>query len=100
FLDALAARRRAAGIPATSLAWGLGPEDGGMAGALAELDVRRMTRGGAAALSIDDGLALFDASATLPDAVTVPVRLDLAGLRAQEAESGQVTACLRGLVLP
>ncbi|KJK54867.1 beta-ketoacyl reductase, partial [Saccharothrix sp. ST-888] len=100
FLDALAARRRAAGIPATSLAWGLWAEDGGMAGELAELDVRRMTRGGAAALSIDDGLALFDASAALPDAVLVPARLDLAGLRAQAAESGQVPALLRGLVRP
>ncbi|MGK4578842.1 type I polyketide synthase [Kitasatospora sp. HPMI-4] len=100
FLDALAQQRRAAGLPATSLAWGLWAEDGGMAAELAEADVQRMARGGAMALTIDEGLALLDASVALPDAVLVPARLDLAGLRARAAESGHVPALLRGLVRP
>ncbi|MGE7438997.1 SDR family NAD(P)-dependent oxidoreductase [Kitasatospora sp. NPDC001175] len=98
FLDALAQQRRAAGLPATSLAWGLWAEEGGMAGELDTADVQRMARGGAMALTVDEGLALLDASVALPDAVLVPARLDLAGLRAQAVESGHVPALLRGLV--
>ncbi|MGH3376523.1 MAG: SDR family NAD(P)-dependent oxidoreductase, partial [Actinoallomurus sp.] len=45
-LDALAARRRAEGLPATSLAWGLWAEERGMAGALDEASVSRWARMG------------------------------------------------------
>ncbi|WP_371501898.1 type I polyketide synthase [Kitasatospora sp. NBC_00374] len=99
FLDALAEYRRAAGLPATSLAWGLWAEDGGGMGAeLDEADVQRMARGGVQALSTADGLALLDAAGDLDEAVLVPIRLDLAGLRAQAAASGPVPPVLRGLV--
>ncbi|WP_410619057.1 SDR family NAD(P)-dependent oxidoreductase [Amycolatopsis sp. cmx-8-4] len=89
FLDALAAHRRARGLPATSLAWGLW--DDGMAGSA---DVRRLHRGGVAALSTEEGLALFDTAVAIGDPALVPVRLDLAAARAQ----GEVPALLRGLV--
>ncbi|MFT2018190.1 type I polyketide synthase [Streptomyces sp. 796.1] len=62
YLDALAARRRAAGDPATSLAWGFWAEASGMTGHLAEADVRRLARTGVGALSSAAGLALFDAA--------------------------------------
>ncbi|WP_371501897.1 SDR family NAD(P)-dependent oxidoreductase [Kitasatospora sp. NBC_00374] len=97
FLDALAERRRAAGLPATSLAWGLWAEDGGMAAALVRSDVERMARGGVVALSADDGLLLFDASLAAAEPVLVPIQLDLTGLRAQ-AGSGLLPPMLRGLV--
>ncbi|MFD9129967.1 type I polyketide synthase, partial [Kitasatospora sp. NPDC059571] len=78
FLDALAAHRRAAGLPAQSLAWGLWAEDGGgMAGELGDADVQRMARGGVQALSAAEGLALLDAAGDRDEAVLVPIRLDL-----------------------
>ncbi|MFF5103465.1 type I polyketide synthase, partial [Streptomyces sp. NPDC000134] len=95
FLDALAQHRRAAGLPATSLAWGLWADASGMTDELAGTDRDRLTRSGAAALSADEGLRLFDAAVTLPFAVAVPMRLDLAPLRARPET---VPALLRSLV--
>jgi acyl carrier protein len=97
FLDALAQHRRSAGLPATSLAWGLWAEDGGMGGELGSADVERMARGGVLPLSSTEGLALLDASARSGEPVLVPVRLELAGLRAQ-AEAGMLPPLLRALV--
>ncbi|MGW0882847.1 SDR family NAD(P)-dependent oxidoreductase [Streptomyces sp. NPDC002671] len=103
FVDALAAHRRANGLPAVSLGWGLWAERSGMTGHLADTDVRRMHRAGIAALTSDEGLALFDATATpatdsaAADAVLLPIRLDLPALRAQAA-SGVVPTLLRDLL--
>ncbi|MEV5986270.1 type I polyketide synthase [Streptomyces sp. NPDC052051] len=96
YLDALARRRRADGLPAQSLAWGLWEQRSEMTGSLDETDRRRMTRGGVAAFSDQEGLALFDAALRSPEALLVPVRLDLARLRA--ADPGTVPPLLRGLV--
>ncbi|WP_129766684.1 SDR family NAD(P)-dependent oxidoreductase, partial [Streptomyces sp. L-9-10] len=95
FLDALAQHRRAAGLPATSLAWGLWADASGMTDELAETDRGRLSRAGVAALSAEEGLRLLDASLALPTAVTVPMRLDLAPLRARPET---VPALLRALV--
>nr|WP_237307928.1 MDR/SDR family oxidoreductase [Streptomyces alboflavus] len=83
FLDALAQHRRAQGLPATSLAWGLWADQGGMAGALADEDIDRMNRAGVAALSAAEGLALLDASLAQPDGALVPMKLHLDTLRRQ-----------------
>nr|BCB17033.1 modular polyketide synthase [Streptomyces nobilis] len=83
FLDALAQHRRAQGLPATSLAWGLWADQGGMAGALADGDIDRMNRAGVAALSAEEGLALLDASLAQPDGALVPMKLDTDTLRQQ-----------------
>ncbi|MFJ1709822.1 type I polyketide synthase, partial [Kitasatospora sp. NPDC088346] len=99
FLDALARHRHSAGLPASSLAWGLWAEDGGMADTLDSADIERMARGGVAALSVREGLALLDTAAALPHhPVLVPARLDLAGLRARAAATGEVAPLLRALV--
>ncbi|MDT7799499.1 MAG: hypothetical protein QOI78_2932 [Actinomycetota bacterium] len=98
YLDALAAHRRELGEPATSLAWGLWAETGGMGGTLDEADLRRMESSGVAALSTEDGLRLFDAGLAARQAQLVPVRLVLDVLRAQAAASGTVQPLLRGLV--
>ncbi|MFF5854539.1 SDR family NAD(P)-dependent oxidoreductase [Streptomyces sp. NPDC012751] len=86
YLDALAVRRRALGLPAHSLAWGLWAEAGGMTGTLGETDRTRIARGGVAPLETEDGLALFDAALRGPDPAVLPVRLDTASLRAQGEE--------------
>ncbi|MFH8520604.1 type I polyketide synthase [Streptomyces gelaticus] len=99
FLDALAARRRAQGLPATSLAWGLWAERSTMTGHLDEAAIVRRESSGAAALTSQDGLALFDAALAAGRAALVPVRLDLAVLRAR-ARAGltDVPTVLRDLV--
>ncbi|MFC8719575.1 SDR family NAD(P)-dependent oxidoreductase [Kitasatospora sp. NPDC057198] len=98
FLDALAADRRAAGLPATSLAWGLWESVSGLTGQLSDADRARMTRGGAVALTAAEGLALLDHGTARPEALLVATRLDLAGLRAQAARSGDVPPLWRTLV--
>ncbi|MBI0294153.1 SDR family NAD(P)-dependent oxidoreductase, partial [Streptomyces sp. PRKS01-29] len=62
FLDALAQRRRARGLPAVSLAWGLWAERSAMTGHMDDSDVERLNRAGVTALSSEEGLALFDAA--------------------------------------
>ncbi|AGP55842.1 hypothetical protein M271_21590, partial [Streptomyces rapamycinicus NRRL 5491] len=82
FLDALAGRRRAHGLPALSLAWGPWEQGAmGMAGELSRADAERMRRAGLGALSADEGLALFDAALPARDSVLLPMRLDTAALR-------------------
>ncbi|MGC4750683.1 type I polyketide synthase, partial [Micromonospora sp. DT201] len=97
FVDALAQRRRAEGLPATSLAWGFWSERSALTGSLDDTDVRRMARGGVSALSTEEGLSLFDAALGAGDAVLAPVHLRLAQLRTQ-AMAGRLPALLRGLV--
>ncbi|MBW1600457.1 type I polyketide synthase, partial [Streptomyces sp. JJ38] len=96
-LDALAQLRRAAGLPATSLAWGLWAEQRGMAGALDDNDRARLERTGVGALSDELGLELFDQCLTADAALLAPVLLDAAALRDQ-ARAGTLPALLRGLV--
>ncbi|MGW4380752.1 type I polyketide synthase [Kitasatospora sp. NPDC004531] len=99
FLDALAHRRRADGLPGRSLAWGLWANSTGMTGGLTEADLRRIARGGIVAFGPAEGLALFDTAGALDEPVVLPLRLDTAAVRAQ-AGAGGVPALLRGLVRP
>jgi acyl transferase domain-containing protein/acyl carrier protein/UDP-glucose 4-epimerase len=93
-LDALASYRRAQGLAAHSLAWGLWAQSSDMTGELSETDLARLNRGGFGALSTEEGLALFDAALSLSSAVAVPVKLDPAALR----RAGTDLPLLRGLV--
>ncbi|MEU7935553.1 type I polyketide synthase, partial [Micromonospora echinofusca] len=98
FLDALAHRRRAAGLPAHSLAWGPWAESGGgMTAGLDRADTDRLARAGVRPLPEADGLALLDAALITGLPTTVPMVLDGPGLRAQ-AEAGTLPSVLRGLV--
>ncbi|QMU70751.1 type I polyketide synthase [Streptacidiphilus sp. P02-A3a] len=95
FLDALAHRRRAQGLAARSLAWGLWANDTGMTGGLSAADLRRIARGGIVAFEPAEGVALFDAAGAVDEAVLLPLRLDLAAVRALATG---VPALLGGLV--
>ncbi|WP_375296001.1 SDR family NAD(P)-dependent oxidoreductase [Saccharothrix sp.] len=90
-LDALAQRRRAAGKPAQSLAWGLWAQRSEMTADVGSAELNRMARTGMGELSTEDGLALFDAAVKAGDALLVPVPLDLTA-------RADVPPLLRGLV--
>ncbi|MCQ8771173.1 SDR family NAD(P)-dependent oxidoreductase [Streptomyces sp. AA8] len=97
FLDGLARQRRAAGLPGTSLAWGLWTDNGGMGDRITDADRNRMGRSGVVPFTSAEGLALFDATLSVDRPVIVPVRLDVPGLRAM-ARAGMLPAVFRGLV--
>ncbi|SCL50324.1 type I polyketide synthase [Micromonospora peucetia] len=97
FVDAFAAHRRARGLPAVSLAWGMWAQRTGLTGALDDADLARMRRSGVRPISTEDGLALFDEALSAPEAALVPIHLDLAALR-EQATGGVLPPVLRGLV--
>ncbi|MER7877316.1 SDR family NAD(P)-dependent oxidoreductase [Streptomyces solisilvae] len=81
FLDALARHRRAAGLPAQSIAWGLWQDPSAMTGHLTAADIAgRMGRSGVLPLTAEAGLALFDAALTVDAPVLAAVRIDPARL--------------------
>src|SRR5262249_48347617 len=95
-LDALAQQRQASGLPAVSLAWGRWAQASGMSAELGKADVARLDSTGTA-MTAEDGLALFDAALGTGLAHVVPMRLDVARLRARIGRE-PVPALLRGLV--
>ncbi|MDQ2959150.1 MAG: type I polyketide synthase, partial [Actinomycetota bacterium] len=97
FLDGLAQRRRADGLPAVSLAWGYWAQATGLTGHLEQDSLARMSRGGVLPLTSEQGLALFDTALGLDEALLVPLRLDIAALRSQ-AGAGPLPPLYRGLV--
>ncbi|MCA9542094.1 MAG: SDR family NAD(P)-dependent oxidoreductase, partial [Myxococcales bacterium] len=95
FLDALAAHRRARGLPGLSLAFGPWQQQGvGMAAHLGDAGRRRMADGGLRTLSVGDGLRALDAALGAGEAHLVPIALD----RARLAPDGP--ALLRSLAQP
>ncbi|MFE0422321.1 type I polyketide synthase, partial [Streptomyces sp. NPDC058953] len=97
FLDALAEHRRARGLPALSLAWGLWDLRSDLTGDLDRADLARLARTGLAPLTSEQGLALFDAALARAEPTLVPARLDVARLG---RDGGPVPAVLGGLVRP
>ncbi|HEX8742890.1 MAG TPA: SDR family NAD(P)-dependent oxidoreductase, partial [Thermoleophilaceae bacterium] len=93
-LDALAAHRRAHGLPATSIAWGLWEPASAMTG---HLDERARARTGVLPISAGDGLRLLDRALVHDEPHVVAAALDGARLRA-DARGGAIAPVLRSLV--
>jgi polyketide synthase 12 len=97
FLDALAAHRRAQGLPALSLAWG-GWDEGSLAIAdLSDSDRARLGRMGFLPMTSEQVLELFDLACDSGETMLAPVELNPAALRAR-AEGGTLPDMLRGIV--
>ncbi|KJC50362.1 SDR family NAD(P)-dependent oxidoreductase, partial [Bradyrhizobium sp. LTSP857] len=97
FLDALAAERRHRGLAGQSLLWGLWEQRGvGMTAHLGRAELMRMRRQGVQALSLQLGLALLDAAQAQPEAMLVPIHLDVGAMQRQLSDD--VPALYRGLV--
>ncbi|MBB5855571.1 beta-ketoacyl synthase N-terminal-like domain-containing protein [Amycolatopsis umgeniensis] len=75
-LDALAVLRRAEGLPATSIAWGLWDLEIGLGSQIPEAARHRIQNSGVAALTLEQGLALFDAAIGHAEPVLIAARLD------------------------
>ncbi|WSE34588.1 SDR family NAD(P)-dependent oxidoreductase [Amycolatopsis rhabdoformis] len=85
FLDALAAHRRAHGHPAVSLAWGAWSQETGMTSTLSEADLQRMARAGFPAMSVEQGLELFDQAVGASAPVLAATRLDRSAVSPQSS---------------
>ncbi|MBB5940403.1 acyl carrier protein [Streptomyces zagrosensis] len=96
-LGALSGLRRAAGLPAMAMAWGLWSGTAGMAAQLDAAELARLARMGISALTAETGPALFDQALVTDAAVVAPVLLETPALRAQ-ARAGLLPPLLRGLV--
>ena len=92
FLDALAQHRRARGLPAISLAWGLWDRPSGMTSHLDAADLDRLQRNGIDTIDVDSGLALFDTGLAVNRPLIVPLRL---ATRAARTEGAALPPILR-----
>ncbi|MEU3349777.1 SDR family NAD(P)-dependent oxidoreductase, partial [Streptomyces sp. NPDC006700] len=96
FLDALAAHRQALALPATSLAWNAWEQGSGMTSGLSDEDMRRINdNSGMPLLSVERGLALYDAATLADEPLVVPLGLGGGG---SLPPGMSVPAILRGLV--
>ncbi|MEU5980609.1 SDR family NAD(P)-dependent oxidoreductase, partial [Streptomyces sp. NPDC047315] len=95
YCDALAAHRRADGLPAVSIGWGLWGEASGLTGRMSEADLARIDRYGIKANSTDDGLAMLDAALANGAPAPLALALDTTTLAAQPP--GTTPAPLRAL---
>ncbi|HET8938809.1 MAG TPA: KR domain-containing protein, partial [Polyangiales bacterium] len=98
-LDGLAARRRAQGLVATSIAWGLWQPSGtGLTAKLTDADMARMARNGIAPLTAAQGLRALDAALASGDAHMLAIRLEVPALQRAADQGAAVPALMRGLV--
>ncbi|MFI1677832.1 SDR family NAD(P)-dependent oxidoreductase [Streptomyces sp. NPDC020607] len=94
FVDALVARRRAAGLPGLSIAWGLWARGSAMTRHLDDADLARLRASGVKPLLDEQGLALLDAARA---AATRTSLLVAAGIDVHELSTDDVPAILRNL---
>ncbi|MFE3190890.1 SDR family NAD(P)-dependent oxidoreductase [Nocardia sp. NPDC059240] len=95
-LDALAQRRRDAGLAATSLAWGPWNQSSGMTGVLDRGALARWERLGLSPLADAEGVRLFDEALVHSSARLSPIRFDAGALRT--ADESDLPEVLRGFL--
>jgi polyketide synthase 12 len=83
FLDGLAVHRRAHGLPAMSLGWGLWDQASNMTGGLEAVDFARFARDGIVALSSAEAMRLLDTAMVVDEPFLLPARIDTTALRAK-----------------
>jgi len=83
FLDALAVHRRAHGLPAISLGWGLWDQASNMTGGLESVDFARFARDGIVAMSAVEAMQLLDTAMVVDEPFLLPARIDTTALRAK-----------------
>jgi len=81
FLDGLAVHRRAQGLPAISLGWGLWDQASSMTGGLGAADLARFRRDGVVAMSADEALELMDTALVVDEPFLVPAHIDTDALQ-------------------
>ncbi|UJW29743.1 type I polyketide synthase [Saccharothrix sp. AJ9571] len=91
FLDGLALRRRAQGLPAVSLAWGLWEQTSELT---SDVDVDRIAAHGVMPLTTEQALALFDEALAVREGLLVLASLDTNALRVA-AQAGAAPAMFR-----
>ncbi|MFC8906831.1 SDR family NAD(P)-dependent oxidoreductase, partial [Micromonospora sp. NPDC057140] len=89
FLDALAQHRRARGLPATSIGWGMWATTSTMTAHLDRDDAQRLRRLGMTGLTAAEGAALLDAATARALPAIAAARLRITG------DAGQVPPILR-----
>ncbi|MEU1792194.1 SDR family NAD(P)-dependent oxidoreductase [Streptomyces sparsogenes] len=92
YVDALVARRRAAGLPGVSIAWGLWEQTSGLTGHLSDADLARLHRSGLVPLPTGQALDLLDAACHPGHSLVVAAGIDVRGLPAAD-----LPTMLRGL---
>ena len=98
FLDALAAERRKRGLAGMSLMWGFWePQGAGMTAHLGKAELLRMRRQGVLPMSLELGLELLDGALSRPEAVLIPIRLDV-GVMQRQLGGEEVPALYRALL--
>ncbi|MFJ2350152.1 type I polyketide synthase, partial [Streptomyces antimycoticus] len=97
FLDALAAHRRARGLPGVSIAWGFWEERSELTTDLAEVQLSRISRSVGTSISSEQGLDLFDAALAADEAMVLATPLNMPALR-EQAAAGTLPSILSGLV--
>ncbi|WP_345662708.1 SDR family NAD(P)-dependent oxidoreductase, partial [Streptomyces iranensis] len=93
FVDALAEQRRAEGLPALAVAWGLWEDASGLTAKLTDTDRGRIRRGGLRAISAEHGMRLFDTASRHSEPVLVAAAME-------PVRDAEVPALLRSLHRP
>ncbi|WP_349345055.1 SDR family NAD(P)-dependent oxidoreductase [Streptomyces rapamycinicus] len=96
YLDALAEHRKALGLPAVSIAWGLWEPTSVMTAGVTSTGRARLARGGGVVLGTEQALGLLDRALDTGRPV-VAAGLDVGGVRDAIAAGSQVPSVLLGL---